>query len=438
MPEPYYPLIVRPRFIVNARKFWRQCHLLLALGLGLVFALIGLTGSLSVYREELDSLFNPQLRIEIPNDGAPLPLDKILASLRTAHTDRHGAWTLEMPLAPDRPLTAWFDKPKESVDAFYAPLMVSVNPYTGAVLDSRLWGQTFATWLLDLHAQLQLDAAGRNAMAILGCLLILSTVSGLYLWWPGWRNLAGAFRVRRDGSLIGLIFDLHRWLGLAAAGFLLLLAFTGLHLAYPPLLESLTSAEGMGHGDAGPNVRSTAVPNDRPVSVGEAILVARGPFPSSEVRRVTTPAGELGVYRVNLRQRDEINQHHPFTTVWVDRWSGQIRDVRNPHRFSPGQTFTVWLWPLHTGEAFGAGGRFLWFCAGLAPTLLFVSGLLHWLYRHGWIADRQLDWPALAGKIRSQTAGAARRVSSAWALRWPRIQSWIGKAGRKILERLQR
>lgn len=119
----------------------------------------------------------------------------------------------------------------------------------------------------------------------------------------------------------------------------------------------------MGHGDAGSNVRSTAVPNQRPVTLAEAILVARGPFPSSEVRRVTTPAGELGVYRVNLRQRDEINQHHPFTTVWVDRWSGQIRDVRNPHRFSPGQTFTVWLWPLHTGEAFAPAAGF----CGSAP-----------------------------------------------------------------------
>ncbi len=438
MSEPHYPLIVRPRFIVDARKFWRQCHLVLALGLGSLFALIGLTGSLSVYREELDSLFNPHLRIEIPQDGAPLPPDKILVSLRKAHPDRHGAWTLEMPLTPDRPLTAWFDKPKESVDAYYSPLMVSINPYTGAVLDSRLWGQTFSTWILDLHAQLQLEATGRYLAAILGGLLILSTVSGLYLWWPGWRNLAGAFHVRRDGSLIRLIFDFHRWLGLAAAGFLLLLAFTGLHLAYPPLLESLTSAEGMGHGDAGPNVRSTAVPNDRPVTAAEAILVARGPFPSSEVRRVTTPAGELGVYRVNLCQRDEINQHHPFTTVWVDRWSGQIRDVRNPHRFSPGQTVTVWLWPLHTGEAFGAVGRFLWFCAGLAPTLLFVSGLLHWLYRHGWIADRQVDWVELTDNIRSKTAGSARRIGAAWTARLPRMQTWIDKAAREILNQLRR
>jgi uncharacterized iron-regulated membrane protein len=397
MPDTYYPLIVRPRFILNARKWWRLCHVYLALSLGLLFALIGLTGSLSIYREELDSLFNPQLRVDVPQTQ-PLSPDKIVAAVRAAHPDRHGAWTLEMPRAPDGMITAWFEKPKESVDAFYAPLMVSVNPYTGQVVNSRLWGQTLTTWLLDLHTQLQLDGFGRNALAVFGGLLMLSVFSGLYLWWPGWRALPRAFSIHQNAGLMRLLFDLHRLLGFASAGFLILLAFTGFHLAYPALLENLTAASGMGHGDAGPNVRSTAIPNDRPTSLSEAILVARGPFPSSEVRRITTPVGELGTYRINLRQLNEINQHHPFTTVWVDRWSGQIRDVQNPSKFSAGQTFTTWLWPLHTGEAFGGSGRLLWFFVGLTPAFLFLSGLIHWLHRHGFAADREVDLKQAIGK----------------------------------------
>jgi uncharacterized iron-regulated membrane protein len=411
MSETQYPLIVRPRFVVNARKWWRLCHIYLALSLGLLFALIGLTGSLSIYREELDRLFNPQLRVDAPQ-AQLLSLDKIIAAVRTANPDRHGAWTLELPRAADGMITAWFEKPKESVDAFYAPLMVSVNPYTGQVVDSRFWGQTLGTWVMDLHTQLLLDGFGRNCVAVLGGLLLLSVISGLYLWWPGWHRLGIAFSVRHDTGLMALLFDLHRLLGFASSGLLLLLAFTGFHLAYPALLENLTAASGMGHGDAGPNVRSTAIPNDRPVSLSEAVLVARGPFPSSEVRRITTPAGELGTYRINLRQRHEINQHHPFTTVWVDRWSGQIRDVQNPSKFSPGQTFTTWLWPLHTGEAFGNGGRALWFFVGSMPALLFASGLLHWLHRHGFIPDREIDLKQSAIRIRSRGIKLVQQISA--------------------------
>jgi len=104
-----------------------------------------------------------------------------------------------------------------------------------------------------------------------------------------------------------LLMDSYRLLGSISAIGLLLLAFTGFHLAYPALLESLTDSSGMGHGDEGPTVRSTAIPNNKPISIEEAVLVARGLFPSSEVRRITTPAGELGTYRINLRQKQELN-----------------------------------------------------------------------------------------------------------------------------------
>jgi len=229
---------------------------------------------------------------------------------------------------------------------------------------------------------------------------LISTASGLCLWWPGWAGLLGALAVRSDAGLMRWLFDLHRLLGLAGGGFLLLLAFTGFHLAYPPLLETLTASAGMGHGgDEGPNVHSSGVPNNRPVGLAEAVLVARGLFPSAEVRRISTPLGETGTYRINLRQRSEINQHHPMTTVWVDRWSGQIRDVRNPVQFSGGQLFTAWLWPLHTGEALGDNGRLLWFLVGLMPLLLYVSGVCHWLHRCGVIQDRALDFPGLRQKI---------------------------------------
>ncbi len=391
-----------------ARSVWLKIHLYLALSLGLLFALQGLTGSLSVYRQELDNLFNPQ-QIITPSQTSPLSLDKIIAAVRQAHPDRHGVWTLELPRKPDQVITAWFEKPRETVDAFYAPLMVAVNPYTGEVIENRFWGQTLTTWLLDLHTQLRLEATGRDLVAVLAVLLILSVSSGLYLWWPrtGWRQ---AFKLRVNAGLSHLLIDLHRWLGLLSSVFLLLLAFTGFHLAYPPLIEALTASSGMGHGDEGPNVRSTAIPNDRPISLTEAVLVARGPFSQSEVRRVSTPLGDTGTYRINLRQKNEINQHHPITTVWVDRWSGQIRDVRNPSKFTAAQTFTVWLWPLHTGEAFGELGRLIWFLVGLMPLILYISGIYYWLQRKGLVRDRPVHFAENSQKIRQFSQQAAIHI----------------------------
>jgi uncharacterized iron-regulated membrane protein len=377
-----------------SRATWLKVHLYLALIAGFFLALMGLTGSVGVYSEELDRLLNPQLVIEQPS-GKRQSLDKIMAAVQAAHPNRYGSWTLEMPRSADGMITAWYDKPRETFFELYAPLMVSVNPYTAEVVASRFWGQTVTTWLLDLHTQFRLDQFGRNAVGILGLLLMLSIGTGVYLWWPGWRGILGALKIRHKNGMVRFALDLHRLIGLLSASVLLLLAFTGFNLSYPAILEALTGSSGMEHGETGRNIISTALPNNHPVELESAEFVARGPFPRAELRRVTTPAGDNGIYRINLRQNSEINQRHPYTTVWVDRWSGQVKEVRDPTGFTSGQTFTTWIWPMHTGEAFGATGRFIWFLSGIGLFVLYVSGLLQWLYRHGKVKDRKVDFAAL-------------------------------------------
>lgn len=376
------------------RATWLKIHLYLALIAGFFFALMGLTGSISVYREELDELLNPRLVIEQPA-GKRQSLDKIISAVQAAHPNRYGSWTLEMPRSAHGMITVWFDKPRETYFELYAPLMVSVNPYTAEVVASRFWGQTATTWLLDLHTQLRLDRFGWNAVGLLGLLLMVSIGTGVYLWWPGLRGIWTSLRVRHNDGMIRLAFDLHRLIGLLSASILLLLAFTGFHLSYPSILETLTGSSGMEHGGTGRNIVSTAIPNNHPVGLESAEFVARAPFPRAELRRVTTPAGDSGIYRINLRQGSEINQRHPYTTVWVDRWSGQVKEVRDPNGFSEGEAFTTWIWPMHTGEAFGATGRLLWFVSGMGLFVLYVSGLLHWLHRRGIVKDREVDFSAL-------------------------------------------
>ena len=391
------------------RAAWLNIHLYLALSAGLFFAIMGLTGSISVYREELDELLNPQLVIEQPQ-GKYQSLDKIMEAVQQAHPDRYGSWTLEMPRSPHSMMTAWFEKPRETYFELYAPLMVSVNPYTAEVVASRFWGQTATTWLLDLHTQLQFDRPGWNAVGMLGLLLMVSVSTGLYLWWPGVAGLWQALKIRHNAGMMQLAFDLHRMTGLLSAMALLLLAFTGFLLAFPALMETLTGATGMAHGETGRTIISTAIPNNHPTRLEAAEFVARGAFPRAQLRRITTPAGDTGIYRINLRQNSEINQRHPFTTVWIDRWSGQIKEVRDPYRFSSGERFMTWLWPLHTGEALGATGRFAWFLAGQGLFFLTITGLLRWLYRSGRIADRAVDFSSLR-KHSYRLAGLTYRMS---------------------------
>lgn len=386
----------------STRRLWLKIHGYLALILGFWIALLGLAGSLSIYGESLDHLFNPQLIVSRPGN-AHQSLERMMAAVQTAHPHRHGSWILELPRAPDDMLTAWYERPRETSGQFYAPLMVSVNPYTAEVLANRFWGETVVTWLSDLHTQMLLGQFGWYAVGCLGLPLAASLLSGLYLWWPGFSSLLRAFSLRHDAGASQLAIDIHKLTGLFSAAVLLFLAFTGFNLTFPKLPETLLGTSGMGHGDDGPEVRSSAQPNDHPVSLDAAVRLARGPFPHAEVRRVATPAGPTDTYRVFLRQPEEINRKHPFTTVWVDRYSGHIRAVRNPARFSDGEKLLEGLWPMHTGEALGTWGRLAWFAAGLMPALLYVTGLLRWLIGRGWIPDFLIDYTPLR-RFRDWTA----------------------------------
>ena len=292
-------------------------------------------------------------------------------------------------------ITAWYDKLTETFFELYAPLMVSVNPYIGEVVANRFWGETATTRLLDLHTQLRLDRFGWNAVGVLGLLLLVSCGTGLYLWWQGIRGIGQALKVRQGDSMMQLAFDLHRLLGVFSGIALFVLAFIGILLSYPSVLEILAGSSGMEHGQTGRIIISTAIPNNHPTGLAAASFVDQRAFQKTELRRVTVPLGNSEIYHINFRQRSENNQRHPFTTVWVDRWSGQSKDVHNPAKFSKGEIFASWIWPLHTGEALGAPGRFAGFLAGLSLFVLYVSGLLGWLCKSGKIRDRKVNFAAL-------------------------------------------
>jgi uncharacterized iron-regulated membrane protein len=413
----------------RARQLWLSVHLYIALGLGLLLALIGLSGSLSLVGGGLDRLFNPGLVIA-PGAGTPRTLDELMAAVRRVHPDRKGSWTLELPRAPEQPLVAWYERPIETTGQLYAPLMVAVNPYTAEVLASRYWGGTLRTWLADLHTQLQLGRFGWQAVGGCGIALIVSLLSGIYLWWPGWRRLPQSLRLRHGAGLKVLMFDLHRLLGVVGFAALLVLAVTGISLSWPNLSESLLGAKGMGHGDEGPEIRSTAASSStRPVSLEEAVLLARGPFKRADVRQIATPAGPGGTYRVTFRQYFEVNDRHPMTQVWVDQYSGQIRDVRNPARFTVGQTVLTWLWPLHTGEALGGWGTLGWFLAGLIIPLLYVTGLTRWLIGRGVVRDAAVD----VSVLQSAFSRCATRGLGGLQRGWQITRPWLLMRGQQAV-----
>lgn len=371
------------------RKLWLDVHLYLALAVGFLFVLLGLSGSINVFYLEMDGLLNPKLRIE-QTQGPYRPLDEIMASVRRAHASRAGSWMLFMPRSGQPTLRAVYPKPEESAGKLFAPLMVDVDPYTGEILSSRFWGDTLTTIIYELHASLLLGKFGAaeagkigfKIVGFLGVFLFVSVATGLYLWWPRGGKWRQAFTIKRGASAVRLNYDLHKTFGIYAAVVLLVLAFTGFSFAYRDWVRpavawfSPVSAEPFKNP---PELKSTPLPGAESISVDRAVEVADRVFPGAELRWVATPDGPEGYYAVEKRQDGEANIRRPRSKVWVDQYSGEILKVEDPNAFTAGETFLNLLWPLHNGEALGLAGRILVCATGFVPLVLYVTGLIHWL-----------------------------------------------------------
>lgn len=362
------------------RPFWLNLHLYLGLSAGLIFTIVGLTGSLLVFYVEIDEFINPLLHISEVQTTHPKPYEDILQALRTKHSERDKAWRLEIPRHPQAMMMARYYKPAETEHLHFAPLFAWVNPYTAEVVSSRFWGQTVMTWLYDLHYTLLLDLTGKTIMACIGGVLLISLGTGVYLWWPSAEKVKSALVFKRYASSARFNYDLHKINGIYSLIFLLLLILSGILLELPdffnPGINRLSPLY-----EAKPNLSRYQNGVIR-ISVDQAVAIAQQQFPNASLRWIETPKGQDGSYRIMFYQYGEPSKRFPKSIVWVDQYSGNVLEIKNPVNNSFGDTFLNWLHPLHSGEIAGLIGRWLVFFLGFIPAILYVTGFIRWRQKY--------------------------------------------------------
>lgn len=365
--------------IKTFRSFWLNIHRYLGLTVGLIFVLLGLTGTVNTFWMELDRWLNPELVIS-QTQSEFRSLDDILKAVQAVHPNRNGSWELVMPSQESGMLTAIYKKPEEKKNEFYAGLWVDVNPYTAEVVRSYFWGDTVMTWIFDLHSTLLLGQTGHNIVGILGLVLMISLGSGLYLWWPSLGRVRQSFTIKRGASKPRLIFDIHRVAGIYEILILFILAFSGVYLVYPEYIDPMVAISSDQKNPK--DWILTAGSGTNPISLEQAVLTAKQVFPNAEVKRISTPSNAAEIYKVSLRQPSEIfKTSYPETQVWIDPYSGTVLGSNDPESYTMAKTFLSIQWELHSGQAFGLVGRLLVCITGLVLLILYITGFIRWLQK---------------------------------------------------------
>jgi uncharacterized iron-regulated membrane protein len=350
------------------KQLWITLHLYLGLSLGLLMALLGLTGSLSVYGEELDRLAYPALYAPetAPSDWKPLPVI-VEAGSRSAGPG-YALRTIEILSASPSTVLLTFTLPDGEAR------LLHLDRRSAALLGSRPPEQSLQSRLLHWHERLLFPAFGPNYAGVVGLLLAVSLASGLYVWWPAHGRWRQHLSVNRGGSAKRFHYELHRTVGVAAFLVLAVSCVTGIYQAFPQSLNWLAGEE---------TTASENIAASFPAAGGlaETAALALSRFRDAELRSAELLDAETRQYRIILHHAPAIGWRRGEHRLWVDAASGDVVREMDPRQKSAAGRFLGILPAIHSGDALGAAGRALMFLGGLVPSLLFVTGVRLWWLR---------------------------------------------------------
>ncbi|SDC23583.1 Uncharacterized iron-regulated membrane protein [Cupriavidus sp. YR651] len=371
------------------RTVFVKLHLYVGLSFGLLFVLMGLTGTVIAWRDELDTWLNPDLLQA--SSAARIPVGAATVESVTAKlmADPHYGKPnlLMLPMEEHGVFIAYY--PIKGPEAGVGrSRQVMIDPITLAVKGERLWGvpglsrQQLLPTVFHLHRYLLSGDTGKTITGVTGMMLLITVLMGVALWWPKLqlRALKQSVRIRHGGSWSRFTYTFHRVGGIFVAPVLATIAFSGWYLNLPKWVTPIISSV-MTVSPPEKHQSATPAPGAHPLTPAQAMTAAQQQYPAALVTRISLPRKPGDAYEVRLRQPGEVRADSGATRLWLDAYTGQRLGARDPHDAPSGDTFINWLFPLHTGEAFGIPGRAFMTLFGLMPLAFAVTGVLIWWKR---------------------------------------------------------
>lgn len=352
------------------KLFWRL-HSAIGLVAGLGLLLIGLSGSVLVFHDEIDQALHPAATRVEPTAAGRLPLDELVAAVEAA--------------TPGHAVTGWNlrrDDPEVADGVFVMPFgtrewhYLTVDPYRAEVLSAPSdHEQTLEHWLLDLHTEFFVHDIGLALVGLLGVALCFLGISGLWIYRRFWKTL---LRLRWKASARMLAGDLHRMVGVFSVGFNLLLGFTGAWWNLSHVVDDWIAP----HEEAADEVLF----HEKlfPAQLELAAMLERAPrhVDGFETHYISFPWAPDGPFTLWGRAEDAAWFRSPYgSQVVFDSRTGAFQSAHDLREDGIWKQIEDAFEPLHFGNFGGLASKTLWSLAGLAPALLCLSGMTIWWKR---------------------------------------------------------
>ncbi|HET7061130.1 MAG TPA: PepSY-associated TM helix domain-containing protein [Nitrosospira sp.] len=362
---------------MKIRRIVFNFHLYAGLAAGLLLVLSGLTGSMVVFREEIEELMYPELLETVVRDEQ-VPIQAVLSAAREAYP-RDKLLSIRMPRAPQQTYLLKMNGPHD--------LFVYADPYTGAMLGSHRQEDTFMGWIALVHTELLIGERGKNILGLSALLLVCMIVTGFFLWWPPGgkerngraRKILRGFKIDLSGPWKKMLFDTHRAIGIYTSIFLLIVAFTGVSLVFNKAVAELANLLTASPPRPAPPVSIAVATGRETPSLDELLPKADRVLPGA-VTWINFPQTPQAPLVVRKKLPEEL---HPNgrSFVYFDQYSGEVLFVEKASASPIGSRIYNTFYPIHTGVIGGAYTRILQVIVGFSPLVLLVTGYVMWRNR---------------------------------------------------------
>jgi uncharacterized iron-regulated membrane protein len=352
------------------RGLWLQVHSWLGVALFVVLIPLGLTGSMLMVRESLERMSHPA-RYAVTAGAQPASLEAYAASARGAAGPERRLNAIRLPDGPGKPVIAILTGPKPATPGGRPPQQaVWLDPVSARVLDQGPTMSGVTRFAHDFHGQLLVPPMGRKLVGWLGWVMLVSSLTGIWLWWPRNGNLARGFRWRRTALVSA---NLHHLTGLIVAIPLAVLSATGIWISFPDSARALTGQatsaarprDGGDRGGAAP-LQITRLTAD------QALVAARSLSADGKLSAINWPGEKRPVWRLQFAGRTGATP----SEIQVDDRTGAAKASRSGA--GGADPVARLMRRLHEGEGLTPVWTVLVFLTGLAPTMLGLTGV--WMY----------------------------------------------------------
>ena len=353
------------------RKLLVQLHFYIGISVGAVLVVSGITGSLLVFGRDIDKSVNAHL--------TSVPIRESRASLSAIESD-------VKDLYPDASIP-YINMPRvagESIE-FYLSTgetfpIVYADPYTGAILGVRDQHSMLFEWIFAIHTG---DIGGETGEWVVGTgaiVLLLLSLSGIYLWFPGRRKLRRGFRINTRNGTKRMVYDIHSVVGFYASVLLVLTSVSAIYLIFHDATASFINLITFSPSATAPSRTEPQKEPGKLLALDDAVDIAQKALPGSQISYILPPTEPDVPFAVRAKLPEE---WHPNgrSVVYLNQNSGEILHIENALNAPLGTRIANALYPLHIGVVGGTANRVVQLFLGLVPALLYVTGFWMWYSR---------------------------------------------------------